>query len=163
MSPRAAWRLESLGFKHVYDYVAGKNDWTARALPIEGHLSHVPKAGDAMVEAPTCAPTDGAEQIRIKASGQGSIVVVNDQRIVFGKVTPQGLGQDGSSNIDSLMDVGPATVRPDEGLEALLERMRAHKVESAIVTDPDGRLMGLVERKTAAALIEAVEHSAHNS
>ena len=32
MSPRAAWRLESLGFSHVYDYVAGKIDWLAAGL-----------------------------------------------------------------------------------------------------------------------------------
>ena len=29
MSPRAAWRLEALGFGGVYDYVAGKVDWIA--------------------------------------------------------------------------------------------------------------------------------------
>jgi len=27
MSPRAASRLESLGFRDVYDYAAGKADW----------------------------------------------------------------------------------------------------------------------------------------
>ena len=27
MSPRAAWRLDSLGFQQVYDYVAGEADW----------------------------------------------------------------------------------------------------------------------------------------
>ncbi|MDP9404293.1 MAG: rhodanese-like domain-containing protein [Actinomycetota bacterium] len=33
MSPRAAWRLEHLGFAQVYDYVAGKVDWMAAGLP----------------------------------------------------------------------------------------------------------------------------------
>ena len=36
MSPRAAWRLESLGFTKVYDYVPGKTDWLAAGLPREG-------------------------------------------------------------------------------------------------------------------------------
>src|SRR6266511_4403171 len=36
MSPRAAWRLESMGFAEVYDYVAGKADWGAAGLPLEG-------------------------------------------------------------------------------------------------------------------------------
>jgi hypothetical protein len=31
MSPRAASRLESLGFTQVNDYVAGKADWVAPA------------------------------------------------------------------------------------------------------------------------------------
>jgi hypothetical protein len=33
MSPRAAWRLESIGFQHVYDYVAGKADWGGAGRP----------------------------------------------------------------------------------------------------------------------------------
>ncbi len=33
MSPRAAARLETLGFSRVYDYVGGKRDWLAAALP----------------------------------------------------------------------------------------------------------------------------------
>ena len=33
MSPRAAWRLEGLGFERVYDYVPGKADWFASGLP----------------------------------------------------------------------------------------------------------------------------------
>jgi rhodanese-related sulfurtransferase len=36
MSPRAACRLELLGFTQVYDYVAGKADWLAHGLPTEG-------------------------------------------------------------------------------------------------------------------------------
>jgi rhodanese-related sulfurtransferase len=36
MSPRAAWRLETLGFERVYHYVGGKADWLAHALPREG-------------------------------------------------------------------------------------------------------------------------------
>src|SRR2546430_16920519 len=35
MSPRAAARLEQLGFD-VYDYALGKVDWMARGLPMEG-------------------------------------------------------------------------------------------------------------------------------
>ena len=44
MSPRAAWRLESFGFEQVYDYVAGKADWGAAGLPLEGMLG--PRASD---------------------------------------------------------------------------------------------------------------------
>jgi len=36
MSPRAAWRLESIGFTKVRDYVAGKADWGSFGLPLEG-------------------------------------------------------------------------------------------------------------------------------
>jgi rhodanese-related sulfurtransferase len=36
MSPRAACRLDTLGFEHVYDYMPGKFDCLARGLPREG-------------------------------------------------------------------------------------------------------------------------------
>ena len=162
MSPRAAWRLESLGFKHVYDYIAGKNDWTARRLPIEGHLSHVLKAGDVMTgDVATCGPADTVEDVRIQASSEHGCIVVNDQRIVLGRITPRALQNGGGTNVEMLMEPGPTTVRPDEELEALLERMRAHNVSSIVVTDPDGRLMGMVGRERAEALLDATDHSSH--
>src|SRR5438876_127523 len=55
MSSRAAWRLESLGFGCVFDYVAGKQDWFASRLPREGRRAGIPHAGDvADRTVPTC-------------------------------------------------------------------------------------------------------------
>lgn len=34
-SPKAADRLESLGYDRVYDYAAGKVDWKEAGLPVE--------------------------------------------------------------------------------------------------------------------------------
>lgn len=34
-SPKAAKRMEELGYKHVYDYEAGKMDWKEAGLPVE--------------------------------------------------------------------------------------------------------------------------------
>jgi hypothetical protein len=44
MSPRAACRLETLGFPEVHDYVAGKADWLAHGRPTEGAQAAVPRA-----------------------------------------------------------------------------------------------------------------------
>ena len=55
MSSRAAWRLESLGFGDVYEYVDGKLDWMAAGLPTEGTNNDQPRAGDvARKDAPVC-------------------------------------------------------------------------------------------------------------
>ena len=57
MSPRAACRLESLGFGQVFDYVPGKADWMAAGLAMEGPLAEGPRAGDVMrTDPPTCRP-----------------------------------------------------------------------------------------------------------
>ena len=46
MSPRAACRLETLGFSDVYDYGGGKAEWLGYGLPREGENASVPYAGE---------------------------------------------------------------------------------------------------------------------
>jgi hypothetical protein len=65
MSPRAAWRLEGIGFERVYDYVPGKADWFASGLPREGKLASVPTIGEAARrDVPTCAPAEKVGAVR---------------------------------------------------------------------------------------------------
>lgn len=45
------------------------------------------------------------------------------------------------------MRPGPATVRADEPLAPLLERMTRSGTAAFPVTDPEGRLLGLLERE----------------
>lgn len=59
--PRAAWLLERYGFDQVYDYVDGKSDWMAFALPVEGEAG--PFAGDALSKAITCRSDDPADDV----------------------------------------------------------------------------------------------------
>src|SRR2546427_13136002 len=64
MSPRAAWRLETLGFEQVYDYAAGKADWGAAGLPREGTVASDPSAGDAAdPDVPTCSLQDDLRSV----------------------------------------------------------------------------------------------------
>ena len=46
MTPRAAARLETLGFQKVYDYQGGKLDWLGAGLPREGEDAAKPTVGD---------------------------------------------------------------------------------------------------------------------
>src|SRR5260370_13371980 len=86
MAPRAAWRLETLGFGGVYDYVDGKNGWMAAGLPTEGTNAEHPRAGDvARKDVPTCGLKEklGDVKARVRAQGWDAVVVDNDQRGVF--------------------------------------------------------------------------------
>ena len=97
MSPRAAWRLESLGFSKVFDYVAGKADWMASGLPVEGKLADYPRAGSvARTDIPTCRLTDrlGDARDRTLDADQNVCVVVNDDRIVLGRLRGDALRGD---------------------------------------------------------------------
>src|SRR5579884_675687 len=105
MSPRAAWRLESLGFRQVYDYTAGKLDWMAAGLPTEGTGASRPRAGDlARQEVPTCRLDErlGEVRDRVRARGWNAAVVVNEQRVVLGLLRARELEADGDRGVEAV-------------------------------------------------------------
>jgi CBS domain-containing protein len=150
MSARAAWRLVSLGFAPVYRYTAGKEDWIAHALATEGDEADAPRAGDvADRDAPICTLDDrlGDVRDRVRAAGWESCIVVNDRRVVLGRVRGKALDGDPDQPVEEVMESGPTTVRPSEPLPALIERMRQRKVGSIVVTNSDGVLIGVLRRE----------------
>ena len=149
MSDRAAWRLESLGFTRVYRYTPGKDGWLAMGLPTEGPDAATPRAGDvADRDTPTCALHDrlGDVRDRLRAAGKTSCIVLNDQRVVLGRLRGDSLDGDPEQMAEAVMEAGPTTVRPSEPLDALIERMQKRKAKSIVVSTADGVLVGLLRR-----------------
>jgi len=153
MSPRAAWRLESLGFRNVYDYKPGKLDWMAAGLPTEGAHTSKRRAGDlAKKDVPTCTMDEKLVDVRKRV--KDAVVVVNEHNIVMGILRSKELQQDGNLTIEKAMHPGPSTFRPYVSLHEMLHFMVDHKRESAPVTTSDGRLVGLLLQKDVAAEME---------
>jgi CBS domain-containing protein len=152
MSPRAAWRLESLGFTRVYDYAAGAADWMASGLPREGRDAAIPRAGDiARRDVPTCSLDDtiGAVREWVQGAGWATCLVVNGERVVLGRLRGHALAAAAETTAEQVMEAGPTTFRPDARLADVVERMRAKDVEGVLVTTPDGRLVGYLARADA--------------
>lgn len=150
MSSRAAWRLESLGFSQVYRYPAGKLDWFAFGLPMEGEFAAIPKAGDVVRhDVPTCRLNDRLGEVhqRCQDLGWEVCLVVNESNIVLGRLRREAWDADPDTPLENVMENGPTTFRPDNFLEPLLKRMHDKKVGSVIITDSDGVLIGLLYRK----------------
>jgi CBS domain-containing protein len=155
MSPRAAWRLEGLGFEKVYDYVSGKADWFASELPREGRLASLPTIGDAVrQDVPTCAPAEkvGAVRERVRKAGWDRCVVVNEERVVLGLLREKELALDPEAPVEEAMRNGPATFRPHEPIGKMAERMQDRGATAVLVTTSDGRLVGLLYRDDAERL-----------
>jgi CBS domain-containing protein len=155
MSPRAAWRLEGLGFESVYDYVPGKADWSASGLPMEGKLASVPTIGDvARRDVPTCAPAERLENARdrVRAAGWDACVVVNKERVVLGLLREKELSSDAWASVERVMRSGPTTFRPDVPVGKVAGRMRERRARTVLVTTSDGRLVGLLYRDDAERL-----------
>lgn len=96
-------------------------------------------------DVPTCrVDTPITDVIRTldEHSAWAQCVVVNDGDVVLGVVTRQASAS--SHPVFEVMRHGPTTVRPDAELDETLDRMRKRNVRERIVTDPTGRLLGVL-------------------
>jgi CBS domain-containing protein len=149
MSPRAACRLDALGFEHVYDYLTGKFDWFARGLPREGERAAEPRAVDfTRRDVVTCGLQDhiGGVRERVQGSPFGFAFVVSDGGVLLGRLRKAALEGDADATAESVMEPGPSTVRADTDPARLRERLERGNLATAVVSDPDGRLLGVVRR-----------------
>src|SRR5712691_7419019 len=152
MSPRAAARLASIGFTRVYDYVAGKADWGSAGLPLEGTSGSATRVGAYVrADVPTCRLEDDPNEVRRRVGDAGSdtCFVVDEDRVVLGRLGRTALQRDTGESVEAAMTAGPSTIRPSARLEAIVERMREQKLGSLPVTTSDGRLVGLLAREDA--------------
>ncbi len=80
--------------------------------------------------------------------------VVNESGILLGRVRARDL-PDPEARASEIMDEGPGTYRPNVPLDELLARMFDKGFDLAFVTDPDGRLRGLVARRDISRALAA--------
>ena len=143
----------------MYDYVAGKQDWLARGLPIEGEDADRPAARHLMRDdAVTCGLSDLVGEVyeRVKESPYGFALVIAEGGCLLGRLRGSALAVcDPGSTAEAVMESGPSTVRPDKELGALVKRLDERGLMFAIVTDPEGRLAGVVRRSEAEAFLSS--------
>jgi CBS domain-containing protein len=165
MSPRAAWRLERMGFAEVYDYAAGKQDWTSAGLPTEGSEAAKPRAGTvARADVPTALPEEPFEEVRrrVEAAGWDAVVVVNEEGIVFGLLRAEQLAAEGDGPVERFMRPNPSTFRPNVPIAEMAQYMVDHDLVSCPITTNEGRLVGLLRREDAArAALDLHEREHH--
>jgi Mg/Co/Ni transporter MgtE len=152
MSPRAAWRLETLGFTAVHDYAAGKADWGSAGLPLEGTGGSETRVGAHLRrDVPTCVLDEQLADVRarVSAAGWDTCFVVTAEHVVLGRLGRGALARKDDATVEDAMTPGPSTVRPSLELEQAVERMRRQDLTTLPVTTSDGRLFGLLEREAA--------------
>src|SRR3954462_10560990 len=91
MSPRAACRLEQLGFAEVSDYAGGKMAWMGAGLPTEGSTPESDRVGAlARRDVLTCDVATTVEELRRRVSSaeaeDGVPVVLTGGEVVVGAV-----------------------------------------------------------------------------
>jgi Mg/Co/Ni transporter MgtE len=62
----------------------------------------------------------------------------------MGRLRKEALEGDPQAPAEEVMEAGPSTVRPDLGIHELAERLREKGLSTALVTEPNGTLVGVV-------------------
>ncbi|MER6977835.1 CBS domain-containing protein [Streptomyces carpinensis] len=156
LSARAAARLQQLGFRQVYDYVPGKADWLAAGLPREGEIASTPLSGDvADRDVPVCTVDQTLDEALavLDETGRRVGVVTDADQVVIGLLRHEDAAARIGGVVDDVLQSGPATVRADRPLLPLLERMARSGTAAVPVTDPEGHLLGLLEREDVERLV----------
>lgn len=99
-------------------------------------------------EAGVCGPDEHVADVRrrIERAGAQECVIVNSARVVEGLVAAEAWQKNGATAIEEIMDPAPLTARPDVAAQTAGERMRRQKSDTALVTTPDGKLIGTLRR-----------------
>ena len=156
MSPRAACRLEALGFEKVSDYTAGIAEWKAAGMPVEGSEDSGLSVADATrPDVATVRPQETLvdAQARMNEASWDDVLVVDCDGVVVGRLRGEAWNSDPSSPVEQVMELGPTTVRPDGSLHSLLGRMEKRGTRMVVVSDPQGRLIGVVLADDARRLV----------
>jgi CBS domain-containing protein len=152
MAPRAAARLESLGFEQVYEYRAGKLDWLAAGNPTHGENSKRPRAGDvARKDMVVCRLEDRVGDVhkRAAAAGWDVAVVVDGAEVVLGLLRSEQLEEEPGLLVEKAMRPGPSTFRPYVPIKEMADYMVEHQLDSVPITTSAGRLIGVLRKSDA--------------
>jgi rhodanese-related sulfurtransferase len=159
ISPRAAMLLETYGFRQVFDYVAGKLDWAAAGLRTEGKATEQPLVRDVMrSQVETCESHVSAGEATKDLAEDDACYVIAGDRTVLGRVGRRARRADADRPITDVMSPGPSTYRPDVPIGELVPKMVEAGLQRVPVTNPEGRLLGILERSDA----EQALHEWHN-
>ena len=138
-----------MGFENVCDYVAGKQDWLAYGLPIEGKLAEaITVVKLANRDVPVCGINDMLADLaqRLAPTRWGECVVINEPGIALGLLR-KSMWENAAEEItaEQAMESGPITFRPNARRDETLTYFKKKNIDSALITTSDGKLVEVEE------------------
>jgi CBS domain-containing protein len=130
--------------------VPGKVDWLANGLKVEGEAPDPPTAGRVMRDdVVRCSPTDRAAAAleSIEHSPYPFALVTTAGGTVLGRVRASKLDPRAEEPVWDVAEPGPKTFRPHRSAENVARQLAEKDLRWAIVTTPEGRLLGIASRE----------------
>ena len=121
-----------------------------------GENAGTPRAKDVVrSDVVTCSLDEPVGPVRelVEASPYPFALVVSENGILLGRLRRSMLDCPPDRSAEQVMEAGPSTVRLDTELSGLVDRLRKGDLSYAVVTEPTGRLIGVVRRSDAEARI----------
>ena len=145
MSPRAACRLEQLGFTDVYDYVPGKAAWASAGLELEGYLPPEMRVGaHVRTDVDTCRADERLGDLVARFTTWPVCVVLAGD-VVVGIIRREAAELGGEVSVGEVMQSGPVTARPSMRVSELAEKFTPEgHLTHVLVTTLEGRFLGIV-------------------
>jgi CBS domain-containing protein len=81
-----------------------------------------------------------------------------EDNVVLGMLYTDEADSQPKGAVADAMRPGPTTARASEPVQTLVERMRQAGVDGILVTDPEGRLLGLLDRRHAEQVLSEIEN-----
>ena len=128
----------------------GKVDWLANNLPVEGDRPYAPIAGRAIRDdAVRCRPTDRIADVleSIQGSPYPFALVTSGDGTLLGRAPASALDPTSERPVWDVAQPGPKTFRPHVEAEKVVEVLAEKGYRWAIVTTPEGRLLGVASRE----------------
>jgi CBS domain-containing protein len=88
----------------------------------------------------------GAVRERVESSPHGFALVIAEGGTLLGRLRRAALEGNPQARVEDAMEPGPSTVRADASLDELRERLEQRNLRTAVVTTPEGKLLGVVHR-----------------
>jgi CBS domain-containing protein len=134
----------------VLRYQPGKDDWLVARLPAEGREASVSRAADiARSDVPTCLLRERVTEAarRVREEGWPLAVVVNEERVVLGRLRPSALRERPDAVAEEVLVPGPRTIRGTRKASEMGAWLDERKIPGVLVTNADGVLVGYVRRQ----------------
>ena len=136
----------------------GKIDWLAHNLPVEGDRPYYPTAGRVMRDdAVLCRPTARIADVResIERSPYPFALVTSDDGTLLGRVPSSALDPISDRPVWDVAEPGPKTFRPHVSAAKVAGVLADKGLRWAILTSPEGRVLGVASRQDLEAARES--------
>ena len=129
----------------VYDLIGGRATWTALGLPTEGSVADRRRISNFVATADTTPFRSTVGDVR-GLSVRYPVAVVGRDGIVVGSLEGSAASLPDDTPVSLVMVPAPATIRPEERVEHVVEQLRKDGLQHVFVTTVGGALMGRVFR-----------------